>query len=61
MGAGWFLSAADGAAAMAGEITRETEPVPSQATRYRELMGIYREIYPRLRDTFARLSRFAAT
>ena len=61
VGAGWFPSAADGAAAMAGEITRETEPVPSHAARYLELMGIYREIYPRLHDTFAGLSRFADT
>jgi sugar (pentulose or hexulose) kinase len=60
VGAGWFPGAADAAAAMAGAITRETEPLPSQAARYGELMGIYREIYPRLRDTFAGLSRFTA-
>ena len=60
VGVGWFPGAADAAESMAGEITRETEPVPDQAARYRELMGIYREIYPRLRDSFAQLSRFAA-
>jgi xylulokinase len=60
VGAGWFQGAADAAESMAGAITRETEPVPDQAARYRELMGIYREIYPRLRDSFTKLSRFAA-
>jgi sugar (pentulose or hexulose) kinase len=59
VGAGWFPGAADAAEAMAGEITRETEPVLHQAARYGELMTIYREIYPRLRDTFAKLSRFS--
>lgn len=59
VGAGWFARAGDAAAAMAGEITRETEPAPARAARYAELMAIYREIYPRLRDIFARLSRFS--
>jgi sugar (pentulose or hexulose) kinase len=45
---------------MAGEITQETEPVANQAARYAELMEIYREIYPRLRDSFTKLSRFSA-
>jgi xylulokinase len=60
VGVGWFPGAADAAESMAGEITRETEPMPDHAARYRELMGIYREIYPRLRDSFTKLSRFAA-
>ncbi len=60
VGAGWFRSAAEAAGAMCGEITRETEPVPERATRYRELFEIYREIYPQLRGTFSRLSQFAA-
>jgi len=58
-GAGWYANAADAARAMAGGITRETEPVPQHVRRYAELMEIYREIYPRLRETFAGLSRFA--
>jgi xylulokinase len=58
VGAGWFVSAADAAAAMAGEIVREIDPDPHQMMRYCELMEIYREIYPRLRDTFHRLARF---
>lgn len=60
VGAGWFQGAAEAADSMAGEITRETEPVPNQAARYGELMGIYREIYPRLRASFTELSHFAA-
>ena len=60
VGAGWFRSAAEAAESMCGEITRETEPVPAQAARYGELLGIYREIYPQLRETFAKLTRFAA-
>lgn len=60
VGAGWFGNAGEAAAAMAGEITRETEPQAGQAARYAELMGIYREIYPRLRESFRELSRFAA-
>ena len=59
VGAGWFAGAPDAAAAMAGEIVRETEPDPHQMMQYRELMEIYQEIYPRLRDTFHRLARFA--
>ncbi len=60
VGAGWFGNAAEAAEAMAGKITRETEPNPGQAARYAELMAIYREIYPRLCESFRELSRFAA-
>ena len=60
VGAGWFPDAAAAAEAMSGEITREAEPSPDRSARYSELLGIYREIYPRLRETFSRLTRFAA-
>jgi len=60
VGAGWFPSAAEAAAAMAGEIVHETRPLPGHAARYRELMEIYRELYPSLRGTFAKLARFAS-
>ena len=60
VGAGWFPSVMEAAGSMCGEITRETEPVPEQAARYGELLGIYREIYPQLRETFAKLARFTA-
>jgi xylulokinase len=61
VGASWFPSAAAAAEAMCGEITRETEPCPQRAARYAELLGIYRELYPQLRETFAKLARFTAT
>jgi len=57
VGAGWFGSAADAAEAMAGSIVRETEPDQERVELYRDRMGIYREIYPRLRDVFGKLSR----
>lgn len=60
VGAGWFTAAAEAAESMSGEITRETEPIPAQAARYGELLGIYRGIYPQLRETFSKLTRFAA-
>jgi sugar (pentulose or hexulose) kinase len=60
VGAGWFPSAGAAAESMCGEITRETEPIPQQAARYSELLGIYREVYPQLRETFAKLARFVA-
>jgi sugar (pentulose or hexulose) kinase len=45
---------------MCSEITRETEPSPKHCAAYAELLGIYREIYPQLRDTFSKLARFPA-
>ncbi len=60
VGSGWFTTAAEAAEAMSGEITRETEPIPAQAARYAELLDIYRGIYPQLRETFAKLTRFTA-
>jgi xylulokinase len=61
VGAGWFTTPAGAAESMCGEITRGTEPIPAQAARYRELLGIYRGIYPQLRETFAKLTRFTAS
>ena len=60
VGAGWFPTAAAAAESMCSEITRETSPSPENSRQYAELLGIYREIYPQLRETFSRLSRFAA-
>lgn len=61
VGAGWFTTAAEAAESMSGEITRETVPVAAHRERYGELLQIYREIYPQLRETFTRLSRFTAS
>jgi len=59
-GAGWFPSVATAAEAMTGAITRETEPCALRQARYAELLEIYREIYPSLRQTYGKLARFAA-
>ena len=59
-GAGWFHSVATAAEAMKGEITRETEPCARRQARYAELLEIYREIYPQLRQTYRKLARFVA-
>jgi sugar (pentulose or hexulose) kinase len=59
-GAGWYTGAVEAAAAMAGKITRENQPVPGNVTRYAGLMAVYREVYPRLRDSLRQLSTFAA-
>jgi xylulokinase len=59
-GISWYPSAADAAEAMATKITSKNEPISSNVSRYAELMAIYREIYPRLRDSFNKLSNFAA-
>jgi sugar (pentulose or hexulose) kinase len=59
VGAGWFPTAAAAAEAMCGETTLAAEPDMADAARYAELLGIYREIYPQLRETFARLAQFS--
>jgi len=59
-GAGWFPNMEAAAESMSGAITEEIAPEPDHRSRYAELLGIYRELYPRLRETFAKLSRFAA-
>jgi sugar (pentulose or hexulose) kinase len=58
-GAGWFDGVPAAAEAMSGEIARSTEPCASRVARYAELLEIYREIYPQLRQTYHRLARFA--
>ncbi len=59
-GVGWYPNAKNAAEGMAGKITRKNEPLSQNVTRYTELMGIYRTIYPRLRESFSLLSDFAA-
>jgi sugar (pentulose or hexulose) kinase len=36
-----------------------TEPDLENAARYAELLAIYRDVYPQLRETFSKLTRFA--
>lgn len=60
VGAGWFPTFEQAADSMCGRITRESHPIADHARRYSELLSIYRELYPKLRETFARLSNFTA-
>ena len=48
--------AADAAAAMSDTVLRETQPSSENRRRYADLLGIYRELYPSLRGTFAKLA-----
>jgi xylulokinase len=57
---GWFSDIPKAAEAMSGEITRTTEPCAARVSRYAELLEIYREIYPRLRQTYQKLAGFVA-
>jgi sugar (pentulose or hexulose) kinase len=57
LGAGWYPDAPTAAQAMSGPLAETTEPDPENAARYAELFAIYRDLYPALRITFARLAR----
>ena len=59
-GSGWFDGVRAAGAAMCGGTTRVTEPSPDRAPRYAELLDIYREIYPQLRQSYQKLARFMA-
>jgi hypothetical protein len=45
---------------MGAETARVTEPRRECASRYAELLGIYREIYPQLRNSYEKLAGFVA-
>jgi xylulokinase len=57
-GAGWFQNVPAAAEAMSGEVTGAEEPNADRTSRYAVLLEIYREIYPRLRDTCGRIASF---
>jgi sugar (pentulose or hexulose) kinase len=61
VGAGLCDTAVDAAAAMSGRALRENSPSPNNRAIDAELLGIYRELYPSLRQTFARLAGRATT
>jgi sugar (pentulose or hexulose) kinase len=58
VGAGLFGSAEDAANAMSAKVFEETEPCAENCARYAELMGIYKELYGRLRGTLAKLAEY---
>lgn len=57
-GAGWFQSVREAAEAMSGPITHVTEPCAERVARYSELLQIYRDLYPQLRQTYRKLADF---
>jgi len=59
-GVGWFDGVPAAAEAMCAEITRVTQPSANRVLRYAELLEIYREIYPQLRQTYQKLKAFGA-
>jgi len=58
--AGWFPTVRQAAEAMSGEIAHETVLRPDNAARYAELLAIYHEVYPRLRQTYRKLAGFVS-
>ncbi len=60
VGAGWYPDAAAAARAMQGEVTAVVEPAPARASLYQDLLAVYRDLYPALRGTFARLAALRA-
>jgi sugar (pentulose or hexulose) kinase len=59
-GVGWYRSPAEAAQAMQGTVLATVEPDPGRTAVYGELLAIYRELYPALRGTFARLAAFCS-
>ena len=57
-GAGWFASPSEAAVAMQGEVEVAVDPDPARVRDYAELLGIYRDLYPALQTTFARLAAY---
>lgn len=55
VGAGWFGSVAEACAALVA-LDGVTEPEPGAAEAYAPTYAVYRDLYPRLREPFARLS-----
>lgn len=57
--AGWYSNPEEAAQAMCDKRLQDIEPSSSHHSRYLELLAIYRELYPALRDTFSRIAAFA--
>ncbi|CAN5725180.1 xylulokinase [soil metagenome] len=55
VGAGWHASVHSACAALV-EVTSVTDPDPSAAEIYAPAYAVYRDLYPRLQEPFARLS-----
>jgi xylulokinase len=59
-GAGWFRTVTGAARAMAGKPVRTFRPRAKACRRYQELLAIYTDLYPAIRDWNARLDAFTA-
>jgi xylulokinase len=59
-GAGWYRTPAEAARAMQGEVALTVEPDAGRFAVYQDLLAIYRDLYPALRESFARLAAFRA-
>lgn len=59
--AGWFPSVPAAAEAMSGPAVREAEPRLPNRARYAELLDIYRDIYPQLRQTYQKVAAYQRT
>jgi sugar (pentulose or hexulose) kinase len=60
VGAGWYASFAEAAEAMTGRVTVETLPKTAHLARYRELRGIYADLWPSVAKINDRLAAFQA-
>jgi xylulokinase len=56
-GAGWFDSVEQAAQAMASAAASSLEPDQARVARYAELLAVYRDLYPQLRSTYAKLAQ----
>ncbi len=57
-GAGWYPDPVAAAAAMRGDTVEESRPDPESRRIYAALRDLHRDLYPSLRDIFARLAAF---
>jgi sugar (pentulose or hexulose) kinase len=60
VGAGWYQDFAEAAQAMTGRVTAETLPIAANVSRYRELRGIYADLWPSVAKVNDRLAAFQA-
>ena len=58
-GAGWFPTVAEASAAMAGAVTKRFAPDAKAHARYRELIDIYRDLWPMMAKWNERLFAFS--
>lgn len=60
-GAGWYGSVADASRAMSGKPSKTFRPRSKDSGRYRELLAIYEELWPRLSSWNRKLVAFSAS